>query len=63
MGQVHAGQAGVTVGLPDGPRTLEVALNGARALWKAVVAEGLHAQYWSEESGRWQMKTEKPASG
>lgn len=41
----------------------EVALNGARGLWKAVVAEGLHAQYWSEESGRWQMKTEKPASG
>lgn len=33
------------------------ALQGARTLWKAVVAEGLAAQYWSEETGRWVMKT------
>ncbi|MDQ1848159.1 DNA polymerase III subunit chi [Gemmobacter fulvus] len=37
----------------------ETALNAARGLWKAVTAEGIHAQYWSEETGRWQMKTEK----
>ena len=29
----------------------------ARAEWKAVVAAGLVAEYWSDESGRWQMNT------
>ena len=29
----------------------------ARALWKTVSARGLHAQYHSEESGKWAMKT------
>ncbi len=29
----------------------------ARALWKTVCAAGLHAQYHSEESGRWALKT------
>ena len=29
----------------------------ARVLWKAVSAAGLHAQYHSEESGKWTLKT------
>ncbi len=29
----------------------------ARTLWKDVSAAGLHAQYWSEETGKWAMKT------
>ena len=33
------------------------AVNAARGLWKSVVAENLPAQYWSEETGRWVMKT------
>ena len=33
------------------------AVNAARGLWKEVVAEALSAQYWSEETGRWVMKT------
>lgn len=37
----------------------EGAVNRARGQWKAVVAEGLAAQYWSEESGRWEKKAEK----
>lgn len=37
----------------------EAAVHVARGQWKRLTAEGLHAQYWSEESGRWQMKTEK----
>ena len=32
------------------------ALTHARAQWKALTAAGIAAQYWSEESGRWQMK-------
>ncbi len=39
----------------------EVALNGARRLWTTLTTAGLAAQYWSEESGRWQKKTEKAA--
>ena len=39
----------------------EVALSGARRLWTTLTTAGLAAQYWSEESGRWQMKTEKAA--
>jgi len=34
----------------------EAALNDARAFWKQVVAAGLPAKYWSQESGRWQQK-------
>lgn len=37
----------------DGDRVAQ-----ARAQWKAVTAAGLVAQYWSEESGRWQKKAE-----
>ena len=35
------------------------ALAGARNHWKAVVASGQAAQYWSEEGGRWEKKAEK----
>ncbi|MER5171480.1 DNA polymerase III subunit chi [Thioclava sp. GXIMD2076] len=34
------------------------ALATARAQWKEFTQAGAKAQYWSEESGRWQMKTE-----
>ena len=39
----------------------EVALSGARRLWTTLTTAGLAAQYWSEETGRWQKKTEKAA--
>ena len=39
----------------------EVALNAARRLWTTLTTAGLAAQYWSEESGRWEKKTEKAA--
>lgn len=39
----------------------QVALTAARALWTALTGAGMAAQYWSEESGRWEKKTEKPA--
>ncbi|GLS87608.1 DNA polymerase III subunit chi [Cypionkella aquatica] len=39
----------------------DVALAGARRLWTALTTAGLAAQYWSEESGRWEKKTEKAA--
>ncbi|WP_149142221.1 DNA polymerase III subunit chi [Gemmobacter caeruleus] len=39
----------------------EGAVNRARGLWKAVVAEGQAAQYWSEEGGRWAKKAESGA--
>lgn len=35
------------------------AVAGARAQWSALVNAGIHAQYWSEESGRWQMQSER----
>ncbi|MGV8951595.1 MAG: DNA polymerase III subunit chi [Cypionkella sp.] len=41
----------------------EAALTGARGLWTRLTAAGLAAQYWSEESGRWEKKTERPARG
>jgi DNA polymerase-3 subunit chi len=34
------------------------AVQHARGQWKAVTGAGCKAQYWSEESGRWQMKAE-----
>lgn len=40
----------------------DAALQFARAQWKTLTAQGLHAQYWSEETGRWQMKTERKAT-
>ena len=39
----------------------EAALAGARRLWSSLTGAGLAAQYWSEESGRWEKKTEKAA--
>lgn len=41
----------------DGGDTL--ALAAARAEWRRLTALGIGAQYWSEESGRWQMVTER----
>ena len=44
----------------DGDDTAAVA--GARALWTRLATTGMTLQYWSEETGRWAMKTErKPA--
>ncbi len=40
----------------------DAAVTAARAQWAALTGAGLAAQYWSEESGRWQMKTEKTAA-
>ncbi len=31
----------------------------ARALWTRLTGAGVSAQYWSEESGRWEKKAEK----
>ncbi len=38
------------------------AVNRARAQWKALTGAGCAAQYWSEESGRWEKKAEAGAS-
>ncbi|MCC5985640.1 MAG: DNA polymerase III subunit chi [Rhodobacteraceae bacterium] len=32
------------------------ALDRARAQWRALTGAGLRAEYWSEESGRWEKK-------
>lgn len=34
------------------------ALSHARGQWKALTGAGVEAQYWSEESGRWEMKAQ-----
>ncbi|MEY4983191.1 MAG: hypothetical protein RIR62_1457 [Pseudomonadota bacterium] len=39
------------------------ALQAARGKWKALTGAGIPAQYWSEETGRWQKKAESPAAG
>jgi len=36
----------------------DTALAHARTQWKALTEEGCAAQYWSEESGRWEMKAQ-----
>ena len=36
----------------------EEALNRARTQWKTLKTAGVSAQYWSEESGRWEKKAE-----
>ncbi|MCW8843703.1 MAG: DNA polymerase III subunit chi, partial [Rhodobacteraceae bacterium] len=33
-----------------------------RGQWKSLTDAGCAAQYWSEESGRWEKKAEKAAS-
>ena len=38
------------------------ALAAARTQWKTLTDAGIAAQYWSEESGKWQMKAEKTAA-
>lgn len=35
-----------------------MALDHARGLWKRLKSDGASAQYWSEESGRWEKKAE-----
>lgn len=35
------------------------AVEDARGLWRRLTEAGHRAQYWTEESGRWQMKSEK----
>lgn len=37
----------------------DTALNRARAQWKALTDAGCSAQYWSEETGRWEKKAER----
>lgn len=41
--------------------TSDAALNAARAQWKSLTDAGCAAQYWSEDTGRWEMKAEKTA--
>lgn len=36
----------------------DMALSHARGQWKTLTAAGCAAQYWSEESGRWEKKAE-----
>ncbi|PWJ21052.1 DNA polymerase III subunit chi [Jannaschia seohaensis] len=38
------------------------ALTRARKQWKELVAAGLPARYWSEESGKWEQKATKNVS-
>ena len=35
-----------------------MALDAARGQWRALTGAGCKAQYWSEESGRWEKKAE-----
>jgi DNA polymerase III subunit chi len=35
-------------------------LQAARGQWKAITSAGHAAQYWSEESGRWEKKADSP---
>ncbi len=37
----------------------EAELQAARAEWKALTDAGVAAKYWSQASGRWEMKAEK----
>jgi len=37
----------------------EASLSHARQQWKALTDAGCSAQYWSQESGNWQMKAER----
>ncbi|MEX3015742.1 DNA polymerase III subunit chi [Gymnodinialimonas hymeniacidonis] len=36
----------------------DAAVQTAREQWKALTGAGVAAKYWSEESGRWEMKAE-----
>lgn len=37
----------------------EAAVAGARSLWKALTADGVDAEYWSEDTGKWVKTAEK----
>ncbi len=37
------------------------AVEAARGQWRRLTAGGIAAQYWSDEGGRWQMKSARPA--
>ena len=39
----------------------ESRVQAARLQWKEITAEGHQAQYWSDESGRWEKKAESAA--
>lgn len=39
------------------------AVQAARVKWKTLTAVGIPAQYWSEESGRWQKKADSAEKG
>ncbi len=39
------------------------AVQAARVKWKTLTAAGIPAQYWSEESGRWQKKADSAEKG
>jgi DNA polymerase-3 subunit chi len=41
----------------------EAALSAARSQWKELTTAGCAAQYWSQESGRWEKKAQHPAPG
>lgn len=41
----------------------EAQVQAARVQWKAVTSAGLAAQYWNDESGRWEKKAESAAKG
>lgn len=41
--------------------TDEAAMAQARQHWRTMAGAGLEAQYWSEESGRWEKKREQAA--
>lgn len=38
------------------------AVQAARGLWTHLIGQGMAAQYWSEDQGRWAMKAEKKPS-
>ena len=38
------------------------AVQAARVKWKALTGAGIPAQYWSEETGRWQKKADSAAT-
>lgn len=38
------------------------ATQAARVQWKALTEAGCGAQYWSQDSGRWEMKMTRPAA-
>jgi DNA polymerase-3 subunit chi len=40
----------------------EAAVAHARTQWKALTDAGCAAQYWSEQSGKWEKKADKEAS-